>query len=61
MHHLVLNHWLKFQTKLTIYLEELGMAKKPPRSSLKVVNILSKNEKMIRIVCNFYNLSLLVP
>ena len=61
MHYLVLNHWLKFQTKLTIYLEELGRTKTPPRSSLKIVNILSKNEKMNPIVCNFYNLSLLVP
>ena len=61
MHYLVLNHWSKFQTKLTIYLGELGRAKKPPRSSLKIVNILSKNEKMIPIVCNFYNLPLLIP
>ena len=60
MPYLVLNHWSKFQTKLTIG-GELGRAKKPPKSSLKMVNILSKNEKMIPIVCNFYNLSLLVP
>ena len=52
MHYVVLNHWSKFQTKLTIYLGggELGRAKKPPKSSLKIVNILSKNEQMIPIV-----------
>ena len=58
MHYLVLNHWSKFQTKMTIYFGELGRAKKPPRSSLKIVDILSENEKMIT---NFYNSSLLVP
>ena len=61
MHYLVLNQWSKFQTKLTIYFGELGRVKESPRSSLKIVNILSKNERMIPIVCNFYNLSLLVP
>ena len=53
-------HGSKFQTKSTIYWGELGRAKKPSRSSLKIMNIISKNEKMIPIVCNVYNLSFLV-
>ena len=37
MHYLVLHHWSKFQTKLTIYLGELGKAKKPTKKQPKMM------------------------